>query len=425
MRRLFVIAVMAPAITLQAGKKMNSVETKIAREAQAGVPRALELLAKSVDIPSGTLNLEGVRRVGELFATELRELGFETRWAELPAEVGRAGHLIAEHHGKGPRILMIGHLDTVLEGSKWRREGDVAYGSGASDMKGGDVIIIAAMRALRDAGALKDANVVIVMTGDEEDAGWPREVSRRDLIELGKTSRYALGFENTVGDTATVARRGTSSWTLTVSSKTGHSSHIFQEDVGTGAIFEAARILNAMYERLHTEQYLTFNPSVIVGGTKADFDSVRDSGTASGKTNVVPATVIVDGDLRFISLEQRDKARKVMEEIAAGSLAGTSAKLEFRGGYPAMSPVEANYAILSVLDSVSRDLGFPAVTALDPGVRGAGDIAFVAPFVASLDGLGAKGFEEHAAGEHIDLTALPMLIQRAALLVHRLSHAPH
>lgn len=418
----FVAVVMMSSISGQsATRKGATLENKIAREAEKGVPAAIDLLARAVDIPSSTLNVEGVRRVGELFAAELRDIGFETRWSDLPAETHRAGHLVAEHRGKGPAILLIGHLDTVLEGAPWRREGDIAYGNGSSDMKGGDVIIIAAMRALRDAGALRDAHVIIIMTGDEEDAGNPLDVSRRELIELGKRSQYALGFENTVGETATVARRGTSLWKLRIESKTGHSSHIFQEDVGTGAIFEASRILHQMYERLHTQQYLTFNPSVMVGGTKIEYDDEQNAGRATGKSNVVPGQTIVEGDLRFISDEQRDNARRVMEEIASTPLLGTSPKFEFENRYPAMSPTDRNYALLAELDRVSRDLGYHAVTALDPGVRGAGDISFVAPYVASLDGLGAMGVEEHAPGEHIDLKSLPMLIQRAAVLVHRLS----
>ena len=83
-------------------------------------------------------------------------------------------------------------------------------------------------------------------------------------------SDAALSFEATIGDTATVGRRGASSWTIEVDADTGHSGRIFREDYGNGAIFEASRILDRFYESLRGERYLTFNPSVIVGGTASE-----------------------------------------------------------------------------------------------------------------------------------------------------------
>ena len=70
--------------------------------------------------------------------------------------MARAGHLVAVHRGsRGKRLLLIGHLDTVLEKEPFRREGDRAYGSGVSDMKGGNLVIVEALRALAAAGVLR------------------------------------------------------------------------------------------------------------------------------------------------------------------------------------------------------------------------------------------------------------------------------
>jgi glutamate carboxypeptidase len=239
------------------------------------------------------------------------------------------------------------------------------------------------------------------------------------MVAAAKGSDLALSFESTVANTATVGRRGASSWTLEVTGKTGHSAGIFHEDSGNGAIFEAARILNQFYEALHREKYLTFNPSVIVGGTEANLNEV--TGTATGKTNVIPAKVIVRGDLRFISEQQKQAARARMQEIVAQNLAGATAKIAFEDGYPAMTPAEGNYALLKQLDQVSQDLGFGRVEALDPGDRGAGDIAFVSNIVPGLDGIGGKGGGAHAPGEFVDLQSLPMLTKRAAVLIYRLT----
>jgi glutamate carboxypeptidase len=338
----------------------------------------------------------------------------------MPAEMKRAGHLLAEKSGsKGKRVLLLGHLDTVLSGEKFRREGNKAFGTGSSDMKAGDVVLYFALKALHDTGALKDASVIVLLTGDEEDTGDPVEVSRGDMMAAAKRSDLALSFENGGSNVATVARRGSSDWLLEVTARTGHSSQIFKKTMGNGAIFEAVRILNQFYETVRGEQYLTFNPSVISGGTEVE---VKDQNlTTRGKTNVVPAKVIVRGDLRFITAEQKEAARAKMREIVARSLPGTSAKITFYDGIPSMPPSEGNFQLLKQLDAVSQDLGFEKIEALDPGERGAGDVSYVTHLIPGLDGLGATGGGAHARGEYADLDTLPRQIKRAAVLIYRLT----
>jgi glutamate carboxypeptidase len=314
---------------------------------------------------------------------------------------------------------LLGHIDTVLRGEKFRRDGSRAFGTGSADMKAGDVVLLLALKALHANGALKDARITVMLTGDEESAGHPIEVSRRDMLAAAKDSDLALSFEATVGNTATVGRRGSSSWTLEVQGRTGHSAGIFGEGMGSGAIFEAARIVNQFYETLHNEKYLTFNPSVIVGGTEATLDG--PTGTANGKSNVVPAKTIVRGDLRFISEEQKEATRARMREIVGRSLPRTSAKITFEDGYPAMTPAPGNYALLKEMDQVSQDLGFGKIEALDPGARGAGDVAFVSHLIPGLDGIGASGGGAHAPGEFVDLATLPQVTKKAALLIYRLT----
>jgi glutamate carboxypeptidase len=286
-------------------------------------------------------------------------------------------------------------------------------------MKAGDVVLYFALKALHDTGALKDASVIVLLTGDEEDSGDPVEISRGDMISAAKRSDLALSFENGGSDVATVARRGASDWTLEVTARTGHSGQIFKQSMGNGAIFEAARILDQFYAQLRGEKYLTFNPSVIAGGTEVE---VKDQNlTTRGKTNVVPAKVIVRGDLRFIREEQKEAARAKMRAIVAQSLPGASAKITFADGIPAMPPSEGNLQLLKQLDAVSQALGGEKIEALDPGERGAGDISYVAHLIPGLDGLGATGGGAHARGEFTELDTLPRQIKRAAVLIYRLT----
>jgi glutamate carboxypeptidase len=307
-----------------------------------------------------------------------------------------------------------------LRGEKYRAESNKAFGTGIGDMKGGDIILLQALKALNAAGLLKDTQIIVMLTGDEENSGDPVEVSRGDMIAAAKRSDLALSFEASVGNTGTVGRRGASSWHLEVTAKTGHSSGIFNQQAGYGAIFEASRILNEFREKLGGEKYLTFNPSLIVGGTTVETKS--STGSATGKTNVIPAKVIVNGDLRFISEEQKEAARVKMRDIVAKSLPGATSKITFDDGIPAMTPVEGNYTLLKQLDQVSKDLGIGPVEALDPGQRGAGDIAFISNIIPGLDGIGMGGSQNsHAKGESADIGLMPALTKRAAILIYRLT----
>lgn len=400
---------------------LNADERKIVEFVDKHNDEAIALIAKTVNISSPTEDLGGVKEVGMVFSRELAAIGLTAKWIDMPAAQKSAGHLVAENKGtKGKRLLLLGHLDTVLNGEPYRRVGNTVYGTGVGDMKGGNVVAVYALKALQAAGVLKDTQVIVMFTGDEENSCDPVEICRGDMIAAAKRSDLALSFEGAVRNTATVGRRGSSSWRIEVEAKTGHSSQIFRESMGNGAIFEASRILNEFRTQLGGEKYLTFNPSFFVGGTT--ITTQGPDGTASGKTNVVPAKVVVRGDLRFISEEQKEKTRSRMREIVAKSLPGAKATITFEDGIPAMTPVEGNYALLKQLDQVSRDLGFGTVEALDPGDRGAGDIAFISGIVPGLDGLGIGGGQNsHAKGESASVENLAALTKRAALLIYRLT----
>ncbi len=413
-----IVAIGFLAVVTLSARALTPVEQQIITSIDQHREAAIDLLARSVNIQSATENHAGVTKVGQMYAAELASLGFATTWVDQ-AQVGRAGHLVAEHPGtRGTRVLIIGHLDTVLQAEPFRRDGKLGYGSGSADMKSGNAIAIEALRALHAAGRLADRQVIVVLTGDEEDTGKPYETSRAALIDAAKRSDVAFAFEGYAPGTAVVGRRGFSSWRLEVTGSQGHSSTIFGEERGSGAVFEAARILSAFYAGLR-EPYLTFNPSVIVGGTDVKYDAPAFTGTATGKTNVVPRTVVVEGDMRFLSRGQLDRAREKMRAIVAASLPRTSAKISFEDGMPSMEPTGGNRALLATLDQVSRDIGTGPIVAHDPSQRGAGDISFVATLVSGLDGLGGLGEHDHAPGEYTDLEEMTALTKRAALLLDR------
>ena len=411
-----------------AGATLSNEERALVQHVDAENARSIALLQRIVDINSGTMNFAGVRRVADVLRVELDSLGFTTRWID-GASFHRAGHLVAEHAGPGPKVLLIGHLDTVFEPSSpfqrfERLDDSTARGPGVIDMKGGDVVIISALRALRAVGVLARLNVTVVFHGDEEDAGTPLSEARRALIDAAHGATSAIGFEDGSGDPrlAVISRRGDESWTLRTTGTPAHSSQIFQKEVGAGAVYEATRVLSEFYRQLSGERYLTFNPGLALGGTAVRVDSTGVAGAAEGKANVVAEHMTVVGDLRTISPEQLARAKRMMQAIVATHLPNTNAELTFDAGYPPMAPTAGNRRLLTLYDRVSRDLGLWPVTAVDPSKAGAADVSFVADLVPmKIDGVGLSGHDDHTTKETADLRMLPVQTKRAALLLYRLS----
>ena len=421
----------APAVIVaQSTPSLTSAERAIGTAVDAHNAEALALLERIVNINSGTMNFAGVRQVGDVLRSEFDALGFTTRWVD-GAAFRRAGHLIAEHPGPGRKILLIGHLDTVFEPSspfqRFERLNDsTARGPGIIDMKGGDVILLHALKALKDGGLLDRMNVTVVFDGDEEDSGLPRSVARAALVTAAQGAAVALGFEDGAADpkTAVIARRSAGSWNLRTTGQPAHSSQIFKPEVGAGAVYEASRILSEFYSKLSNEPYLTFNPGLALGGTLVKSDTTGTEGSAAGKRNVVAEHMDVSGDLRTLSPEQQARAKKTMQAIVARHLPKTSAEITFDDGYPPMAPTPGNKRLLAMYDRASRDLGLGPVVAVDPSRAGAADVSFVAGIVPMIiDGIGLSGHDDHTEKETADLRMLPAQTKRAALLMYRLTQS--
>ncbi len=390
---------------------------------------AEELLIESVNINSGTMNFPGVRAVAEHLIPHFAAIGFDARF-EDGAAWGRAGHLVAEHRGTGdgPKLLLIGHLDTVFEPSSPFQEferisDELAIGPGIADMKGGNIIMLQALRALHEVGELEQMDISVVITGDEELSGDPLSLSKKALTDAADYADIAIGFENGDGNpaTANISRRGSSGWVLNVKGTPAHSSQVFREDIGPGAIYEASRILLLFMQNLQQEENLTFNPGRIVGGTEISHDAATSSGTAFGKNNVIAESTLVTGDLRAVSLDQLERARAMMRDIVADSFPHTSAEISFSDGYPPLAPTDGNRELLTLYSGASLDLGLGEVTPVNPRLAGAADVSFTAGLVEkAIDGLGMSGSGGHTIDESALMSALPNQSKRAALLLYRL-----
>jgi len=407
-------------------------EKNIVEQVAIGLTQALKDIEQAVNINSGSMNFSGVKKVGSLAKKQLSEIGFDVQWLDGSA-FNRAGHIQATHLSHNPnaiKILMIGHLDTVFAKSdnfqKFELLNDEqAAGPGVADMKGGNTIIISAMRTLKKLNLLDNVSIKIVLTGDEESSGRPLTLSKKAIVDGAIWADIALGFEN--GDnninTGMAARRGYTGWTLNVTGKPAHSSQIFNDEVGYGAIYETARILEAFRAQLEQVENLTFNPGMIIGGTNIDFEHEKSSGTAFGKSNVIAQKTKVKGDLRALSNKQLKSAKKTMQNIVRNNLNHTQAELIFEAGYPPMALTEGNLGLLAQYSQVSQDLGYNEVKPANPRKAGAADISFAAEHVdMSLDGLGLMGSGAHTKNEIADLTTLNKNIEKTAVLIYRLAN---
>jgi glutamate carboxypeptidase len=430
LRFLCAFAALAFALASSAAAALSPAEQVMVHTVDAEQSRTTAMLQRWVDQNSGTMNLAGVEAVRRMVEPEFQALGFKTEWIDMKA-AGRAGHLVARHSGKrnGKRLLLIAHLDTVFEPDspfqRWVPEGNIARGPGSGDDKGGIAVIVAALRSMQAAGTLKNANITVFLTGDEEDAGSPITISRRDLIAEGRKADVALDFEDLAQengqDMGSIARRSAGSWTLRVTGRSAHSSGIGNPGVGYGAIYELARILD-QFRRELPEEKLTYNVGLIGGGQTTQLDQGKIRIEATGKTNIVAATAVARGDLRAISEEQIERTRAKMRAIVGQSLPGAKAEISFdEDAYPPMPPTEANRALLARLNVVNRDMGLPPMGELDPSKRGAGDISFVAKDVDGLVGLGPASEGSHTSSEAVDIPSIFKQAKRAAILMSRLA----
>jgi glutamate carboxypeptidase len=419
---------LAAGVASSHAQGLSATERKIASFADSQNDPNTTFLEQLVNVNSGTMNTAGVHQIADMLAPRFRALGFTVRWVPMD-EVHRAGHLIAEHPAQGgKRLLLIGHLDTVFEKDSpfqtWQRKGNIATGPGSTDIKGGDMVMLAALEAMQSAGVLQKASVTVIMTGDEERPGEPISIARRDLIKLAKESDVALDFEggSTIQgvDYGSTSRRSSLMWNLKATGKTGHSSAIFNSSIGDGAVYEISRCIDAFRQQL-PEKDLTFNVAFVVGGSTATLDPTQTSGQFTGKSNVIPPIAYASGDIRTISDEQTKRVEAKMTQIVAEHLPKTDASLEFEDGYPAMPATPGNRALLGLLNQVNSDANLPHMLELDPLMRGAGDISFIAKYDDSLAGLGAIGGNGHREGEFIDLDHQATQVKRAALLMYRLS----
>lgn len=295
--------------------------------------------------------------------------------------------------GEGAGVLLLAHLDTVWSVGSFQPQFEIhegrASGPGVFDMKGGVVIALAALAALRESGAAHPP-LTLLCTGDEEVGS----TASRALIEReARRSVAVLVLEAASGEAVKVARKGVGGYHLRLLGRAAHAG--LEPERGVNAVVELAGLVGRVAAIASPEQGTTVTPTVFQGG---------------GRTNVVPAEARLDVDVRFATGAEAERVDREMHRLRPEH---PEAVLEVVGGAN-RPPLEraASSSLFKVASEAAAALGWSKLEGI--AVGGGSDGNFTAALgVPTLDGLGAVGGNAHAAGEWI---ALGSLARRAALL---------
>jgi glutamate carboxypeptidase len=365
--------------------------------------RYLDDLAGLVNLDCGSYTPGGVNLVADAVSASLAELGASVeRVAHQPADGERQlGDLvIGRLAGSGPRLLVIGHMDTVFEPGTaaerpFRVNGDRATGPGVSDMKGG---LLAGLHALAAMQAIGRRPSVTVVANPDEEIGSPFSTPHiRGLVE-GHDAAMVLECARANGDIVS-ARKGIADFEATITGRAAHAG--VEPEKGRSAIVEAARQVLALHALNGRWPSVTVNAGVIEGGTRP---------------NVVAGSCRTELDLRAATTAEFDEAAAEVERIVTHpTLDGVSATLRRAAFHPPMERTPGNARLAELAIAIAAELGFAVRDALTGGASDANTTT--AAGLPSLDGLGPVGGDDHSADEWLDLSSVvPRTTLLAALL---------
>ena len=369
------------------------------RSVEESHPAYLRELAELVNIDCGSYTPEGVNRVADAVSARMNALGFDVeRRAHEPTDgAPQLGDLlIGRSSGDGPRILLIGHMDTVFDpgtaaARPYRSRGDRAFGPGVTDMKAGLLAGLHAIQALKANG--RAPNVTFVANPDEE-IGSP--FSTPIIRELAPQHDAVLVLEcaRANGDIVS-ARKGIADYHLDLVGRAAHAG--VEPEKGRSAILEAAHQVLALHDLNGRWPSVTVNPGVIRGGTRP---------------NVVPERCELQVDLRAASMDAFEAASAEVERLAgAPTVDGVSIEIRRIAGHPPMEKSGASARLVALTTAIATELGFDVADAATGGASDANTTAALG--IPTLDGLGPVGGDDHSVDEWLDLTSV---VPRTTLL---------
>lgn len=358
----------------------------------------LKLLERLVNIDSGSTCKEGLDLIGNILSEKYQKLGFEV--IVYPQEKNGNNLVIRHKSVKDPKIILVGHLDTVFKKGTARKRpfeiiGNRAYGPGVIDMKGSQVELLYAMKALVENNNESIKNVEIVLNSDEE-IGSP--TSRSLIKKVANGKEYALIMEPARKDGSLVSeRRGGGSYKLIIRGKSAHSG--IEPEKGISAIEEFAHKVIKLHSLNDKEKGINVNVGIIRGGIAA---------------NVVAPRAEAYIDVRISKVEQMKLLSKKIKEICAVSdVPGT--KIELFGSIDRFPMVknEKSKELLSIVKKIGSEMG---ISLKDVSTGGGSDASTTVSLgIPTIDGLGPVGGSPHSEEEYLEISSL---VERTNLLIN-------
>jgi glutamate carboxypeptidase len=379
------------------------------RIVETRLPRFLAELESLVNIDCGSYTPEGVNRVADVVADALGELGASVeRVAHRPAD-GRPqlGDLvIGRLAGRGPRLLLIGHMDTVFDpgtaaARPYRASDDRATGPGVTDMKSGLLAGLHAIAALHEAG---EQPAITFVANPDEEIGSP--FSTPTIGTLAPQHEVALVLEcaRANGDIVS-ARKGIADYHLDLVGRAAHAG--VEPEKGRSAILEAAHQVLALHALNGLWPSVTVNAGVIHGGTRP---------------NVVAERCEVQVDLRAATVDAFDAASAEVERLAASpTVEGVTVGLHRTAGHQPMEKTDASARLVALAAGIAAELGFELRDAATGGASDANTTAALG--VPTLDGLGPVGGDDHSVDEWLDVASIVPRTTLLAALIARIGEA--
>jgi glutamate carboxypeptidase len=382
--------------------------TALRRIVDARQPRFLAELETLVNVDCGSYTFEGVNRIADFVVASLTELGAEVqRMPHEPVDGTQLGDLVIGHiEGEGPRLLLIGHMDTVFDPGTaaerpYRTEGDIAHGPGVTDMKAGLLAGLHAIAALHDAGVRP--SITFVANPDEEIGS---TFSGPFIRQLAAEHDVALVLEcaRANGDIVS-ARKGIADYHMTITGRAAHAG--VEPEKGRSAILEAAHQVIALHALNGRWPTVTVNAGVIHGGTRP---------------NVVAERCELQVDIRASTADAFDAAAAEVERLAStSSVADVAIDLRRIAGHPPMEKTDASARLVALAASIAGELGFALTDASTGGASDANTTSALG--VPTLDGLGPVGGDDHSVDEWLDLGSIVPRTTLLAGLIGRIDRA--
>ena len=379
------------------------------RSVDARLPRFLAELETLVNIDCGSYTPEGVNRVADFVTDALGSLGATVeRTPHEPAEgKPRLGDLVVGRlDGAGPRLLLIGHMDTVFDpgtasARPFRSDSERATGPGVTDMKAG---LLAGLHAVGALTELDARPTVTFVANPDEEIGSPFSTPVIRSLAPEHDAVLVLECARANGDIVS-ARKGIADYHVAITGRAAHAG--VEPDKGRSAILEAAHQVLALHALNGQWPTVTVNAGVIRGGTRP---------------NVVAEECELQVDLRAATADAFEAAAAEVERLTTSStVPDVRISLSRIAGHPPMEKTDASARMVALAASIAGELGFELRDAATGGASDANTTAALG--LPTLDGLGPVGGDDHSVDEWLDLRSIVPRTTLLAGLIARIGEA--